>query len=130
MKKILLLILLAVVALPSIARQRSEAEAAAIANAFMQNNGYEFNITKTPKINKVRAEKAGEITPFYIFNDTQKGGYVIVGGQEGMSDILAYSYDECFDTEDTPPAAAAWLEYYAEVAKKAADYPEESKAEK
>ena len=130
MKKNLLLILLAVVALPSIAQQRSEAEAAAIANAFMQNNGYEFNITKTPKINKVRAEKAGEITPFYIFNDTQKGGYVIVGGQEGMSDIIAYSYDECFDTEDTPPAAAAWLEYYAEVAKKAADYPEESKAEK
>jgi outer membrane lipoprotein-sorting protein len=52
MKKILLLILLAVVALPSIAQQRSEAEAAAIANAFMQNNGYEFNITKTPKSTK------------------------------------------------------------------------------
>ena len=130
MKKLLLLLLGAIVALPTIAQQRSESEAAAIAKAFMQNNGYDFSITKTPKINKVRAEKAGEITPFYIFNDTQKGGYVIVGGQEGMSDILAYSYDECFDTEDTPPAAAAWLDHYAEVAKKAADYPEESKAEK
>ena len=130
MKKFLLSILLAVVALPTIAQQRSEAEAASIANAFMKNNGYEFNITKAPKINKVRAEKAGEITPFYIFNDTQKGGYVIVGGQEGMSDILAYSYDECIDIDDMPPAAEAWLAYYAEVAKKAADYPEESKAEK
>ncbi len=130
MKKLLLLILLAVVALPTIAQQRSEAEAAAIANAFMKNNGYDFNITKTPKINKVRAEKAGEITPFYIFNDTQNGGYVIVGGQEGMSDILAYSYDECFDTDDMPPAAASILEGYTEVAKKAADYPEEAKAEK
>ncbi|MBR5277511.1 MAG: C10 family peptidase [Bacteroidaceae bacterium] len=131
MKKFLLSILLsAAVLAPAVAQQRTEADAAAIANAFMQNNGYEFTITKTAKTTKVRAEKAGEITPYYIFNDTQKGGYVIVGGQEGMSDILAYSYDECFDTEDTPPAAAAWLAHYAEAAKKAADYPEEAKAEK
>ena len=122
MKKLLLMILLVTMALlPSAAQQRSEAEAQAIAKAFMQNNGYEFNITKSEKINKVRAEIAGEITPYYIFNDTRKGGYVIVGGQEAMSDILAYSNDECFDTEDTPPAAAEMLEAYAQVAKYAAE---------
>ena len=131
MKKFLLsLTLLSAILLPSNAQQRSAAEAEAIAKAFMQNNGYEFSMTKSAQIKKVRAEKAGEITPYYIFNDTQKGGFVIVGGQEGMSDILAYSTDECFNVDDMPPAAAAWLEYYAAVAKKAADYPEESKAEK
>jgi hypothetical protein len=51
------------VLLPSMAQQRTEAEAEAIAKAFMQNNGYDFNITKSSKIKKVRAEKAGEITP-------------------------------------------------------------------
>jgi len=131
MKKSLLTMLLSImVLLPSAAQQRSEAEAQAIAKAFMQNNGYDFNSTKSAKIQKVRAEKAGEIIPYYIFNDTQNGGFVIVGGQEGMSDILAYSDEECFNVDDTPPSAAAWLDYYAAVAKKAADYPEESKAEK
>jgi len=132
MKKFLLsLALLSATLLPGAAQQRSEAEAEAIAKAFMQNNGYEnFNITQSAKINKVRAEKAGEITPYYIFNDTQNGGFVIVGGQEGMSDILAYSNEDCFDVYDTPPAAQTWLDLYAAVAKKAADYPEESKAEK
>ena len=131
MKKFLLsAMLLSAMFIPVTAQQRTEAEAEAIAKAFMQNNGYNFNVTKSANINKVRAEKAGEITPFFIFNDTQKGGYVIVGGQEGMSDILAYSNDECFDVDDMPPAAAAWLEYYASIAIKAADNPEASKAEK
>ena len=124
------MLLVTMALLPSAAQQRSEAEAEAIAKAFMQNNGYDFNITKSEKINKVRTEKAGEITPYFIFNDTQNGGFVIVGGQEGMSDILAYSDEECFDVYDTPPAALSWLELYAATAKRAADYPEEAKAEK
>ena len=131
MKKFLLsLVLLSAALLPSVAQQRSEEEAKAIAKAFMQNNGYDFKITTSAKINKVRTEKAGEITPYFIFNDTQKGGFVIVGGQEGMSDILAYSNEECFNVDDMPPAAAVWLELYAATAKKAADYPEMAKAEK
>ncbi len=131
MKRLLLMTLLAIaVLLPGVAQQRTEAEAEAIAKAFMQNNGYDFNITKSAKIKKVRAEKAGEITPYFIFNDTQKGGFVIVGGQEGMSDILAYSDEDCFDTDDMPPAAKWWLDVYTQSAIKAADYPEQSKAEK
>ena len=131
MKKFLLsLLLLGGAILPTTAQQRSEAEAQAIAKAFMQNNGYDFNITKSAKINKVRTEKAGDITPYYIFNDTKNGGFVIVGGQEAMSDILAYSDEDCFDVDDMPPAAKMWLDIYAASAKKAAEYPEESMAEK
>ena len=131
MKKFLLsLLLLAGAILPASAQQRTEAEARAIANAFMQNNGYDFAITKSAKINKVRTEKAGEITPYYIFNDTQKGGFVIVGGQEAMSDILAYSNEDCFDVDDMPPAAKFILGAYTEAAVMAADYTEKSMAEK
>ena len=131
MKRILLsMLLLAVALLPTTAQQRTEAQAEAIAKAFMQNNGYDFKVTKSAKINKIRTEKAGEITPYYIFNDTEKGGFVIVGGQEAMSDILAYSNDECFDMDDLPPAATEMLEAYAQVAAHAANYPAESMAEK
>ena len=71
MKRLLLMMLLVAMALlPIAAQQRTEAEAEAIAKAFMQNNGYDFNITQSAKINKVRTEKAGEITPYFIFNDT------------------------------------------------------------
>ena len=130
MKKLLLSIALLSIAIFSIAQQRTEAEAAAIAKAFMQNNGYDFNITKSTTPAKVRAKKAGEIVPYYIFNDTQKGGFVIVGGQEAMSDILAYSNEECFDTSDTPPVIEKWLEIYTMCATAAADEPEKSMAEK
>ena len=130
MKKILLSITLSVIAAFSIAQQRTEADAAAIAKAFMQNNGYEFNITKSVAPAKVRAKKAGEIVPYYIFNDTQKGGFVIVGGQEAMSDILAYSTEECFDMSDLPPVIEKWLEIYSLCAVTAADEPEKSMAEK
>ena len=131
MKKFLLLtVLFAITWVYGYAQQRSEAEAAAIAKAFMQNNGYDFNITKSTSPAKIRAKKAGEITPYYIFNDTQKGGFVIVGGQEAMSDILAYSNEDCFDVNDMPPAAAEWLEAYSQSAIIAADEPEKSKAEK
>ena len=130
MKKILLSIALLSTAIFSIAQQRTEAEAAAIAKAFMQNNGYEFNITKSMAPAKMRTQKAGEIVPYYIFNDTRKGGFVIVGGQEAMSDILAYSNEECFDTGSVPPAAAQWLEVYSQCAVAAADNPEASMAQK
>ena len=47
MKKFLLsLVLLAAAIIPASAQQRTEAEAQAIAKAFMQNNGYDFEITK------------------------------------------------------------------------------------
>ena len=131
MKKLLLTTLLVAMAfVPIAAQQRTEAEAEAIAKAFMQNNGYNFNVTKSAKVNKVRTQNEAEITPYFIFNDTQKGGFVIVGGQEGMSDILAYSDEDCFDVDDMPPAAKMWLDIYAQSAIKAADFPEESKAEK
>ena len=130
MRNILLSIALSSMAIFGMAQQRTEADASAIAKAFMQSNGYDFSITKSTAPAKVRAQKAGEIVPYYIFNDTQKGGFVIVGGQEAMSDILAYSNEECFDTNDVPPVAAAWLNYYTQSAIIAADYPEKSKAEK
>lgn len=130
MKKFLLSIMLLSIALFSIAQQRTQADAAATAQAFMQNNGHDFNITKSITPAKIHTRKAGEIVPYYIFNDTRNGGFVIVGGQEAMSDILAYSDEECFDPNNIPPAATEWLKVYSQCAIKAADEPEKSRAEK
>ena len=115
MKRHLLLLFLfaASVLSPLSAQQRTESEALAIAKAFMENNGYSFNATQKAKTRSVTTSSSTKITPYYIFNDTEKGGFVVVGGCEGISNILAYSTEGCMDVDNLPPAAKAWLDSYA-----------------
>ena len=63
---------------------------------------------------------------FYVFNDKANGGYIIVSGEERMPDVLAYSYDNCFDAENLPCNMKAWLEGYAEQVKYLRIHPEAS----
>ena len=125
MKRHLLLLFLfaASVLSPLSAQQRTESEALAIAKAFMEDNGYSFNVTKKAKTRSVTTSSSTKITPYYIFNDTEKGGFVVVGGCEGISDILAYSTEGCMDVDNLPPAAKAWLDSYAVWAKNVTENP-------
>ena len=52
--------------------------------------------------------------PFYIFNDEEKGGFVIVAGDERMGDILGYSETGCMDLQRMPDALVALLTQYAQ----------------
>ena len=127
-RNLLFLFLLATVALlPTSAQQRTEEEALTIAKSFMESSGYTFNVTKKSKVRSVDTATAGEITPYYIFNDTQKGGFVVVGGCEGISEILAYSTESCMDTDNLPPATKAWLDSYAAWAKEVTENPSVAK---
>ena len=51
---------------------------------------------------------------YYIFNLESKGGYVIVSGDDRMPDVLGYSTNGLFDTENMPDNLKAWLEGYKE----------------
>ena len=76
-----------------------------------------------PSLNRRAPHKAPQLTlannrdEFYVFNDKANGGYVIVSGEERMPDVLAYSYDSRFDTDNIPCNMKAWLEGYAELVK-------------
>ena len=61
---------------------------------------------------------------FYVFNDEANGGYVVVSGEDRMPDVLAYSYNSHFDTDNLPCNMQVWLEGYAGQVKYLRAHPE------
>ena len=53
--------------------------------------------------------------PFYVFANEEKGGFVIVAGDERMGDVLGYSENSLFDVADIPAGVADLLLFYARV---------------
>lgn len=51
---------------------------------------------------------------FYVYsaNSNDKGGFVIVSGDESLPKVLAYSDENTFDIDNIPPAVKYWLETY------------------
>ena len=54
---------------------------------------------------------------YYIFNRGNENGFVIVSGDDAMPDVLGYSDNGRFVTNDMPPALQYWLKYCSESAK-------------
>lgn len=59
------------------------------------------------------SEKDGK-TCFYVFNNGDDGGFVIVGGDEAAKEILAFSDHGHFDYDEAPDNFKNMLEQYAE----------------
>ena len=51
-------------------------------------------------------------TGFYVFNSTEKGGFVIVSADDRVQPILGYSEESTFDTSNMPPNLREWLMGY------------------
>ena len=51
---------------------------------------------------------------FYIFNNEDGKGFVIIAADDCVTPILAYSYDNNFAAENLPPNLKEWLDGYAE----------------
>lgn len=52
-------------------------------------------------------------TPYYIFNDADGAGFVIVAGRRELHEVLGYAIDGHVDIHNIPPALAAYLEDYS-----------------
>lgn len=52
-------------------------------------------------------------TPYYIFNDADGAGFVIVAGRRELHEVLGYATDGHVDIHNIPPALAAYLEDYS-----------------
>lgn len=55
----------------------------------------------------------GEVPPFYVFNNTQGGGFVIVSGDDAVTPILGYSSENNFKNGKIPSNLKYWLDGYA-----------------
>ena len=51
---------------------------------------------------------------FFIFNNENSKGFVILAADDCVTPILGYSYDNNFATENLPPNLKGWLDGYAE----------------
>lgn len=68
---------------------------------------------KRSMINTNRQQKTADES-FYVFSGTQGKGYVIVAGDDRMPDIVGYSTNDTFDTNNLPDGLKAFLQLYDE----------------
>lgn len=68
------------------------------------------NWTSRPAKN-LRSDKTNN-APYYAFNLEQ--GYVIVSGDDEMTELVGYAENGFFDAENVPPQMQLWLDGYAE----------------
>lgn len=59
----------------------------------------------------LRSDKTNNV-PYYAFNLEQ--GYVIVSGDDEMTELVGYAENGFFDAENVPPQMQLWLDGYAE----------------
>ncbi len=88
----------------------SEKQAFNIATSFMKDRKFDNNRVKSLSYNY-----NSTYHPYYIFNDVNKEGFVIVSGESNTGTVLAYSYTGSFDTDNLPENVSWWLERCANV---------------
>ena len=121
MKKLLLTLLAVMVTVVVNAERVSKQEALQKARQFMPDK--QFGETKA----FARSGGIAEVEPFYIFNVENKGGFVIISGDDRMPDILGYSDHGSLD-QQTAPCNVKWLlGYYKKVANSLNEQPNKIK---
>lgn len=93
----------------------TRAEALAKAQVFMQSKGIalkgEMSAVNGPR--RVGNAQNEETSCYYVFNNGQNGGFVVVSGDSRTREILAYSDKGTYDPDDISPAMAYFLDGYA-----------------
>ncbi|MCR5659694.1 MAG: C10 family peptidase [Bacteroidales bacterium] len=120
MKRILLSILILSMSLFLFGDPVDENTAKHLAQNFWKEN----NImgVKGDKIFKKKMDEARFVnvapqcgySEFYIFNNEDDKGFVIIAADDCVTPILGYSYDNNFDAENLPSNLKSWLDGYAE----------------
>ncbi len=95
------------------ARSISENEAHAIAAQFMAKRALpSTGLTIAKKAPRLNAPANNQVAAYYVFGH-DRGGYVVVTGDDRVSAVLGYSDQGSFDADDVPPMMQEWLDGYA-----------------
>ena len=112
MKKLLLTLLAVMATLAVNAERVSKQEALLKAQQFMPNK--QFGEVKAFARGK-NADSPAEYDAFYIFNAGNKGGFVIVSGDDRTEPILGYSVRGSLNPDSVPDNVKGLLDYYEKV---------------
>jgi len=116
---VLLLSALSVDATP-IGKQRAQS----IARDFMTQKG--LKIDRLRPVEKMAKVKADGTSPYYVFNNGQDGGFVIVSGDDIAPKVIGYSYTGTFEEANVPDNIKAWLDYCAEQIETLTNHPNDA----
>ena len=107
MKKIVIAVLFSIITgfIATDAATVSESQARAIAGRF-------FNVTMPQRPAALKGR--GATAAYYVFNNPEQPGWVIVAGDDRARTILAYGDEGYFDAEEVPECVQDWLGDYAE----------------
>ena len=83
------------------------------AQLFMTRLGNYADLQLAQKQTFRGAPSSQQTAPYYVFNDSQQQGFVIVSGDDRAPAILGYSTEGSFAEEDMPTNMQAWLDEYA-----------------
>jgi hypothetical protein len=110
---LLLVLGLAMMAGTSRAESISESQARNIAAGFMATHQMApGNLRVAPRGPQLNTPATGDKTAYYVFN-AERGGYVIVAGDDRAPAVLGYSDRGAFDATQIPEAMQELLEGYA-----------------
>ena len=105
-KKIATLLIVAVAFFSTMnAATVTESQARAIAGRF-----FNVNMPQQPATMKGKGAKAA----YYVFNNPEQPGWVIVAGDDRARTVLAYGDEGYFDDTEVPECVLDWLNDYAE----------------
>lgn len=117
-KQTALLMLCGLLPFLSHAQQRSKLESKQIAEKFANSNSFSRKFsdlklhTLSSSISSNKELKNGR-EAYYIFSaPVNEDGFIIVSGDKRMPNVLAYSDENSFDSDNIPPNVLYWLDCY------------------
>lgn len=127
MKRLFLILSLVCLTIPGLAEQISRDQALRIAQQFLSQKGLPSSV-KAAETALSRRRAQGIIQPdyYYVFNNGQNQGFVIVSGDDRTTPVLGFSDHGSFDVDQIPSNMAAWLQGYADQIKWIQEHPSAS----
>lgn len=126
--KVYHLTLLAALAGTAYAAPRSQQEARALAQTFIEQQlGHKATLTEAFRAPQSAPGYTGQrLAPFYAFNDETAQAFVLISGSDLMPELLGYGDQGNFpaDLSQLPQNLQSWLQYVAEVEQYLEEHPE------
>ena len=106
MKKLSILVAFALLCSTAYAKQINESLAATIAGKYLKSATRSLKALRTSNGTENNSE-------YYIFNSGSDNGFVIISGDDELTELVGYADNGSFSTADMPENLTNWLDGYA-----------------
>ena len=114
MKRLLLILTLVCFVISGWAEQITREQALRKAQQFLSQKGLPSSVKAVEtQMSRRRAQGISQPDYYYVFNNGQNQGFVIISGDDRAETVLGYATSGHFDVDSIPPAMADLLNYYS-----------------